>query len=346
MTPPPQRELPAPRRLAYLPALAAAVAGIWYVLHWGQLGGWWEGKDVFAALALVILAGSVAFCMALPGWDGSLVWAALPRVVLVGFAGFTQFFNAADMGVYGGLLLNYDVLQRSFLIWSLSVGAGCALAVGELLPHSWVPRGRGVLAGLLLVAAGMTLAHNATLGWPFWLELNVVDLNWFAAPQAWELAPARFLMGFGSATILLAESRAGTNPAVEARLKAWLPEAQIAGGALGVGVLATALLTVHQLEYAYAADRGTIQATEAEARRERLTEVLRAAGSAEPARQAEVLTYRSVNYQADNLIFADIYGAFTTAALGLAAAVAVGLVVARLRDRLGKAQSSSPGAAR
>ena len=43
------------------------------------------------------------------------------------------------------------------------------------------------------------------------------------------------------------------------------------------------------------------------------------AGEPTPDPQAELLLYRTVNYQADNLVFADIYAAFTVAALGLAA---------------------------
>ena len=37
------------------------------------------------------------------------------------------------MGVYGGLLVNFSPFMRSWLIWSLPIGAATALAVGRLV---------------------------------------------------------------------------------------------------------------------------------------------------------------------------------------------------------------------
>ena len=98
----------------------------------------------------------------------------------------------------------------------------------------------------------------------------VVEFNWFAAPQHWQLAPPRFLMGFGSGMVLLAMTTC-TSPdrQPEARIRPLLQVAQFAGGSLSVGVLVTVLLAAHQLQYSYVADRGFIQAVEA--RRPELT---------------------------------------------------------------------------
>jgi hypothetical protein len=97
-----------------------------------------------------------------------------------------------------------------------------------------------------------------------------------------------------------------------------LQVAQFAGGTLSVGVLATVLLAEHQRQYSYVADRGFIQPVEVADRNSRLAAYVATAGAGAAARQAEALEFRAVNYQADNLIFAVIYGGFLVASLVLA----------------------------
>lgn len=216
--------------------------------------------------------------------------------------------------------MNFSAWQRALLIWSVSVGAAAALVVGILCFSKRSPGRSGGVVGLLVLSAGMILAYRTTLGWPFWNILNTVEFNWFSAPQHWQLAPARLLMGFGTGFILLSEtSRASRDPVREARIRPALLILQTVGGAIGIGFLATALLAGHQWEYSYAADRGFIQAAELADRQATIQEIYAAAGAAaEPARKAEVLMSRSVNYQADNLLFADIYGLFAVTSLLLA----------------------------
>lgn len=327
-------ESPAEKPLAqappiYLPALAVGTASVWYVQHWGQLHGWLESTDILVAMTAGIAGYALTVLLAAQRLESPMVRHGVPRLLLVGYAGFVQFFNVTDMGVYGGLLVNFSAWQRAVLIWSLSVGAASALVLGEILWRGRRRRLRGALAGLLVLAAGMALARHNTLSWPFWSILNQVDLNWFAAPLYWELAPARFLMGFGSALLLLsATTHTHPDPAWETQIVPRLREAQFAGGALSIGVLSTALLAGHQWEYAYAADRGFIQPQEVSERQARLAETLAAAGEPFAQRQAEVLMFRAVNYQADNLLFADIYAAFTVASLVIAALVLCWLLAA------------------
>src|SRR5262249_13123653 len=146
-----------------------------------------------------------------------------------------------------------------------------------------------------------------TMNWPFWSVLNTVEFNWFAAPQHWQLAPARFLMGFGSGMVLLAmTTRTSPDPRREARIRPLLPVAQFAGGTLSVGVLVTVLLAVHQLHYSYVADRGFIQEVERGDRNSRLAAYVATTGAGAAGQQAEALEFRAVNYEADNLVFATI----------------------------------------
>jgi hypothetical protein len=115
-------------------------------------------------------------------------------------------------------------------------------------------------------------------------------------------------------------TRACSDPLREARIRPLLQVAQFAGGTLSVGVLVTVLLAVHQLEYSYVADRGFIQAVEGQDRNSRLAAYVAQTGAdtGAAARQAEALRFRAVNYEADNLVFADIYGGFLVASLVLA----------------------------
>jgi hypothetical protein len=149
--------------------------------------------------------------------------------------------------------------------------------------------------------------------------LNTVEFNWFAAPQHWQLAPPRFLMGFGSGMVLLAMTTSSSpDPRREARIRPLLQVAQFAGGTLSVGVLVTVLLAVHQLQYSYVADRGFIQAVELGDRNSRLAAHVAMVSAGAAARQAEALEFRAVNYEADNLVFAVIYGGFLVTSLVLA----------------------------
>jgi hypothetical protein len=136
------------------------------------------------------------------------------------------------------------------------------------------------------------------------------------------MAPGRLLIGLGFGLVILSEThRAGRDPVREARIEVGLHSAQFLGAGIGIGLLATALLAGHQWEYSYVADRGYIQADEIAGRTRELAQTYSASGSLEPMRQAQTLMYRSVNYQADVLVFADIYAAFGVAALALAIAV-------------------------
>ena len=131
-------------------------------------------------------------------------------------------------------------------------------------------------------------------------------------------------MGFGSGMVLLAmTTRTSAEPLREARIRPLLQVAQFAGGTLSVGALVTVLLAAHQLQYSYVADRGFIQAVERGDRNSRLAAHLVSAGSSAAVRQSESLDFRAVNYEADNLVFASIYGGFLVASLVLAVVCAV-----------------------
>jgi MFS family permease len=305
--------------LSYLPAAVVAALSVWYVMHWGQLHGWLEGPDITAA----IVVGSVALCVLLwivwPGLDPGTLREGLPRLGLMTYGGFVQYFNSLDMGVYGGLLVNFSPWMRSWLIWSLPLGSAAALAIGRIVWQKRSPGFAGAALGLVVLAAGMSLSHRNTMNWPFWSLLNTVEFNWFAAPQHRELALPRLLMGFGSGMVLLAMTTCTSpEPRREARIRPLLQVAQFAGGTLSVGALMTVLLAVHQLQYSYVADRGFIQAVERDDRNSRLAAHVATAGPGAAARQAEALEFRAVNYEADNLVFATIYGGFLVASLVLA----------------------------
>ena len=270
-----------------------------------------------------MIVGSVALSVLLwivwPRLDAGTLREGLPRLGLIAYGGFVQYFNSSDMGVYGGLLVNFSPWMRSWLIWSLTIGSTAALALGRIVWQKRSPGYAGAALGLLVLAGGMSLSHYNTMNWPFWSVLNTVEFNWFAAPQHWQLAPPRFLMGFGSGMVLLAmTTRTSSEPLREARIRPLLQVAQFAGGTLSVGVLVTVLLAVHQLQYSYVADRGFIQAVERGDRNSRLAAHAGHGRRGAPARQADALEFRAVNYEADNLVFATIYGGFLVASLVLA----------------------------
>ena len=127
-------------------------------------------------------------------------------MLLFFFGGACQFFHGTSMNLYGGLLLNFSSWQRSWLIWSLPLGVATSLVVARLAWQRWRIRLGlpGAIAGLLILAAGMFHSYQLTLDWPYWQIQNVADLNWFPAPQHWELAPGRFVMGLGIGLFMIA----------------------------------------------------------------------------------------------------------------------------------------------
>jgi hypothetical protein len=305
--------------LGYLPAAVVGYVAVWYVLHWGQLHGWLESPDIAAALVVASASFSLALWLAWPDLDQGAVREGLPRLGLIVYGGFVQYFNTADMSIYGGLLINVSPLMRSWLIWSLPLGLGAALAVGRMVWRRRSPGYAGATVGLLILAGGFALSHWNMINWPFWSLLNTVEFNWFAAPQHWQFAPARLLMGFGSGMLLLSLiSHSSRLPEREAKIEPYLQVAQFSGAALSIGVFMTYLLIGHQIEYSFTADRGFIQSVEQADRRQRLVDALTSGGSAAPDRQSEALLYASVNFAADNLVFAQIFGAFFVASVALA----------------------------
>jgi MFS family permease len=305
--------------LGYFPAAVAAALSVWYVMHWGQLHGWLEGPDIRAAMIIGSIALGAVLWNIWPRLDSGTLSEGVPRLGLIFYGGFVQYFNSLDMGIYGGLLVNFSPWMRSWLIWSLTVGSTAALAIGRIVWQKRSPGYAGAALGLLVLAGGMSLSHYNTMNWPFWGLLNTVEFNWFAAPQHWQLALPRLLMGFGSGMVLLAmTTRASADARREARIRPLAQVAQFAGGTLSVGALVTVLLAVHQLQYSYVADRGFIQAVERGDRSARLAAYLATVGSSGAARQAEALEFQAVNYEADNLVFATIYGGFLVCSLALA----------------------------
>jgi MFS family permease len=238
------------QRLDYFPAAVVVALSVWYVMHWGQLHGWLEGPDITAAIVIGSVALSVLLWIVWPDLDPHTLREGLPRLGLITYGGFVQYFNSTDMGIYGGLLVNFSPWMRSWLIWSLSLGSAAALALGRVVWQKRSPGFAGATLGLLVLAGGMSLSHFNTMNWPFWSLLNSVEFNWFAAPQHWQLALPRFLMGFGSGMVLLAmTTRTSTEPLREARIQPYLQFAQFAGGTVSVGVLVTVLLAGHQVQY-------------------------------------------------------------------------------------------------
>ncbi len=311
----------------YLPVLAIGALASWYVFHWGQLHGWLEATDIIGALIVMGLTLSGVVWIAWPMIDFRALGDALPRLLLVGYGGFVQYFNASDVGVYGGLLVNFSPWMRAWLVISLSIGAAAALAVGRFIWSGRSPGYGGAIVGLIVLAGGMAISHERTLNWPYWQVLNSVEFNWFAAPQHWQLAMPRFLMGFGSAMVLLSMAgHASRDPDQEARIRPFVEVAQFGGGTLSIGVLVIVLLVGHQVHYSYSADRDYIQSAELVERGRVLTTALTKAGSPAPARQSQTLLYRGVNYEADNLIFAGIYGGFFVASLLIAVPCVAGLI--------------------
>jgi len=325
-------ELPPPAPQAsptFLPFLVLGSAALVYCLHWGQLYGWLESADIVIAAALGTISLALALLLVSPWLDLLALKEGWVRLLLFFFGGACQFFHGTSMNIYGGLLLNFSTWQRSWLIWSLPLGVATGLVIARLAWQRWriwlgLP---GAIAGLLILAAGMFHSYQLTLDWPYWQIQNVADLNWFPAPQHWELAPGRFLMGLGIGLFMIAmDTMASPDPEREERLRPFLLVTQFYGGGIGIAVLVNFFLIGHPIHYSYVADRDVIQAEEFAQRRAVLRDALSQAGESAPDRQAEVLLFRTVNYESDNLVFAEIYAAFVVAALSLAA-LCLGLLV-------------------
>jgi len=317
-------ELPPPSAqgsLMYLPLLAMGSAALVYCLHWGQLHGWLESSDIVAAALLCALSLALALLFAYPRLDFLALKEGWIRLLLFFFGGACQFFHGTSMNIYGGLLLNFSSWQRSWLIWSLPLGVATSLIAARPIRRRWrvSPALPGAIVGLLLLAGGMFAAHQRTIDWPYWQISNVTDLNWFQAPQHWELAPARFLTGLGIGLFMISmDTMVSPDPDREERIRPFLLVTQFYGGGIGIAVLVNFVLIGHPIQYSYTADRGYIQVEEISQRVAVLRDALSQAGDPAPDRKAEVLLYRTVNYEADNLVFAEIYATFAAAALALA----------------------------
>ena len=318
---PPQGAPPEPAKSGWffwLFPLAAAIACFWYLLHWGQLEGWLESPRVRMAAIIGAVGASTGLLLAPRGLSD---WGKSAPPVAIGvalFAGFTQYLNVSDMGVYGGLFVNFGVWERALLVWPISCGAAAAVAAARFFPRS----GGFSLAGLLCIAAGMAWAHERTMGWPYWRVLNQVEFNWFPAPQIWELWPPRFLMGLGTSLALVGVQRwALDEPACEARRRHLLTVSQFAGGAVSIGVLCLCLTRGAQHQYSLVSDRGFFQIPLVEEYNSITRTALAGTGFSNPSRGAETLMHKAIIYEANNLMFANLYGWFATAALGMAACV-------------------------
>lgn len=303
------------------------LGGLWYTLSYGQLLGWWEDPRTACAMVicLVMLAIVISTVVLAPE---ALPAAAWPTLLVAAFAGFVQYFNVSDMGVYGGMLIDLGMIDRSLLIWPLSIGAASATVLAMVLPSTrWL-----TLVGLLGIAAGMGLAHHRTMGWPFWAALNQAQFNWFPAPGVWELAPARFLMGFGASLTLIGLQRVSlTVPSQESTRRDLLTLFQFMGGAASIGVLTLCTTRGYQNEYSFVAERGHIQPETYIEYGGILKNHLHTQGFANPEAGARSLLHGSVVYESNNLVFAAIYGGFLVAALLFSAFVLVWLVWLGLR---------------
>ncbi|MFN5289736.1 MAG: hypothetical protein ACK5E4_06555 [Planctomycetia bacterium] len=296
-------------------AMAVALGFLWHVLHRGQLDGWWESTSILRSATISLFMFAMAFLLYGIGEVNELACNLFPRLLLIFYAGFVQYFNVSDMGVYGGLLINFSSWERAWLVWSLSFGAATALFTAQFL-H----RIRGLhIAGLFTIALGMLLAHERTLGWNFWNPLNQIEFNWFAAPQHWELALARFCMGLGVGWVLYSMQQVHDVPVEKERaIRAEITVFQFLGGALSIGFLVNYLLVGHQAQYSYTSERGSIQQANVDDYREILKNELSKTGFSSPSHGSSSLMFKAMNYEADNLVFAHIYGTFFWSAILLA----------------------------
>jgi hypothetical protein len=222
------------------------------------------------------------------------------------------------------MFTNYNAWQRFWLVWSMPIGASLALALAVFWQRRRPLGQPGVLLGLLVLAGGMKLLHRLTLSWPYWSVQFTADVNWFQAPLHWQQAPGRLAVGFGVGLLLASViSMASRRVEVEVQVRQLLPMIQTVAGGLSISLLVLWLLIGHQTHYSYTAEASNIQAQEYE---DRLAELrgrqIRAGMPAETAgRQAISLFYRSLNLQADNLTYAEMYGVFGEVSLLLAGLV-------------------------
>ena len=180
--------------LGYVPAAVVGYVALWYVLHWGQLHGWLESPDIAAALVVASASFSLA-SVAWPNLDPRLVREGLPRLGLIGYGGFVQYFNTADLSIYGGLLINFSPWMRSWLIWTLPLGSGAALAVGRIVWRRRSPGYAGATLGLLILAGGCALSHHNMLNWPYWGLLNTPRVQLVRRSAALGIRPGAALDG-------------------------------------------------------------------------------------------------------------------------------------------------------
>jgi hypothetical protein len=110
---------------------------------------------------------------------------------------------------------------------------------------------------------------------------------------------------------------------------------QFFGGGVAAAVLINFLIIGHKVHYSYSAERDAIQAEELSQREDLLADTLRQEGQPSPGRSAEVLLYRFINYEADNLVFATIYAAFFVATIALAVFFLILWLWGRRRPALG-----------
>jgi hypothetical protein len=312
--------------LAFLPGLIVATGALLYAMHWGQLHGWLESPDIVAAWAICVAGASVSLFLVWPQLDWHVIKNNWVRLSLFFFGGMCQFFHGYIMNIYGGMMVNLSSWQRAWLIWPLPIGMATSLAFAAIfLPRMRWRRGRALLAlpgailGLLLLAAGLYMCYRQMMEWPYWDIRDVIDLNWFPAPGQWELAPARYIMGLGIGLFMVVmDTQFSPDPTAEPKVRPLLNVVQFYGGGIAAVVLINFLIIGHKIHYSYSADRDTIQAAELAQREKLLIDDLRQAGKSAPVRSSEVLLYRFINYEADNLVFATIYVAFFLATLGLA----------------------------
>jgi MFS family permease len=326
--------------ILYLPWLAIAVAAAWYCLHWGQLEGWLESTQVDMVSAIGVV-GLIGTCWLLRrSFDLASMRENGIRLILMAFAGAVQFFHGTTMTIYSGLLINFNVWQRFWLVWSMPLGVALALAIADL----WLRRrplgSGGAISGLLILALGMWLLNRTTMEWPFWRVENISDLNWFNAPLHWELAPGRTVTGFGLGWLFASiTAMVSRQTRIELQMRQLFPVVQTMAGGLAIGLLVTWLIIGHQTQYVYVSENvGNTQAVELSTQMGRLQELIAQAGSPDSIAQSKArsLYYKAVNYQADNLTYAEMYGGFCEAALFLAGLTAASALLRQsFRSRRG-----------
>lgn len=317
---PESRPWPPKGSLAYLPGLVIASVSLLYVLHWGQLQGWEEAPDIITAAAVGVAALIVTLYLA----HAQIDWPALaenwPRLALFFFGGLCQFFYGYIMNVYGGMIANLSSWQRVWLIWPLPIGMAASLTLSQVRwRHGRIVLGLpGAVVGLAVLSTGLYLCFQHMMEWPYWDIRNTIDLNWFPAPGHWELAPGRFLMGLGIGLFMVAmDAKFSTDPEREEKVRPFLSVVQFYGGGLAAAIMINFLIIGHKVHYSYSADRDVIQADELMQRQILVRHELHEAGQPAPDRSAEVLLFRFVNYEADNLVFATMYAIFFLTALSL-----------------------------